>query len=141
MHSPQRSGRRNQPLASALHQKLRLLISGTPRLAERLEVQSVDGVGERLYAARPGRLKIALAEAVNKALAQAIADTASNVAPPLSAIFVQAEWNEVIDAWQVASWDTYRTLVRLGRKTQLPEARRLGGHHAISVHHAAPEDC
>ena len=42
----------SEPLASALHQQLRLLISSTPRLAERLEVQSVIGIGERLYARR-----------------------------------------------------------------------------------------
>ena len=114
----------SEPLASALHQKLRLLISGTPRLAERLEVQSLIGVGERLYAAKLGRLKLASHEVVAQALSQAIAVAGSSVAPALTLSFVQSEWDELIDAWQVESWEAYRDLVRLGRKTKLPETRR-----------------
>jgi len=114
----------SEPLASALHQKLRLLISGTPRLAERLEVQSVIGIGERLYAAKIGRLKIASQQAVAQALAQAVADPGSSVTPALTVSFVQSEWDGLINEWQVESWEAYRDLVRLGRKTKLPEARR-----------------
>lgn len=114
----------SEPLASALHQKLRLLISGTPRLAERLEVQSLIGIGERLYAAKVGRLKLASHQVVAQALVQAIAEAGSSVTRALTLSFVQSEWDELIDAWQVESWDAYRDLVRLGRKTKLPEARR-----------------
>lgn len=114
----------SEPLASALHQKLRLLISGTPRLAERLEVQSVRGIGERLYTAKVGRLKLAVVHDVSTALRQALAQTESTVTPPLTLAFVESEWRDLIDEWQVESWDAYRTLVRLGRKTTLPENRR-----------------
>lgn len=114
----------SEPLASALHQKLRLLISGTPRLAERLEVQSLTAVGERLYTAKVGRVKVASPQLVAKALAQAIADAGPAVTPALTPSFVLSEWDELIDAWQVESWEAYRDLVRLGRKTKLPEARR-----------------
>lgn len=114
----------SEPLASALHQKLRLLISGTPRLAERLEVQSVITIGERLYAGKIGRLKVASPQVVTQALAQAIADAGSSVAPALTLSFVQSEWDGLINEWQVESWEAYRDLVRLGRKTKLPETRR-----------------
>lgn len=114
----------SEPLASALHQKLRLLISGTPRLAERLEVQSLTGIGERLYAAKVGSLKLASQQVVAEILAQAIADAGASVSPALTTSFVQSEWDELIDEWQVESWDAYRDLIRLGRKTKLPEARR-----------------
>jgi len=30
-----------------------------------------------------------------------------------------------VDAWQLASWEEYRDVTRLGRKTRLPEAQRL----------------
>jgi superfamily I DNA/RNA helicase/mRNA-degrading endonuclease RelE of RelBE toxin-antitoxin system len=115
----------SEPLASALHQKLRLLISGTPRLAERLEVQSVITIGERLYAAKIARLKVASPQVVTQALAQAIADAGSSVTPALTLSFVQSEWDGLINEWQVESWEAYRDLVRLGRKTKLPEARRV----------------
>jgi superfamily I DNA/RNA helicase/mRNA-degrading endonuclease RelE of RelBE toxin-antitoxin system len=115
----------SEPLASALHQKLRLLIGGTPRLAERLEVQSVIGIGERLYVAKLGKLKLASQQAITQALAQALAQQAGpSVKPALTVPFVQSEWEGLIDEWQVQSWEAYRDLVRLGRKTQLPEARR-----------------
>ena len=114
----------SEPLASALHQKLRLLISGTPRLAERLEVQSVIGIGERLYAAKIGRLKIASQQAVSQALRQALAAAGASVTPALTLPFVESEWDGLINEWQVESWAEYRDLVRLGRKTKLPEARR-----------------
>jgi superfamily I DNA/RNA helicase/mRNA-degrading endonuclease RelE of RelBE toxin-antitoxin system len=113
-----------EPLASALHQKLRLLISGTPRLAERLEVQSVIGIGERLYAAKIGRMKIASQQAVSQALRQALAAAGASVTPALTLPFIESEWDGLINEWQVESWAAYRDLVRLGRKTKLPEARR-----------------
>ncbi|ROZ76151.1 3'-5' exonuclease [Ramlibacter sp. WS9] len=114
----------SEPLASALHQKLRLLIGATPRLAERLEVLSLIGVGERLYAAKMGRLKLAPRQIVEKALDEAIAQAGSSATPALTLSFVQSEWDDLIDAWQVESWEAYRDLVRLGRKTKLPEVRR-----------------
>jgi hypothetical protein len=38
--------------------------------------------------------------------------------------FLLAEWEQVVDAWQLESWDAYRDVPRLSRKTRLPEARR-----------------
>ena len=35
-----------------------------------------------------------------------------------------AEWDEVVDAWQLDSWEAYRDVARLGRKTRLPEKQR-----------------
>ena len=34
------------------------------------------------------------------------------------------EWENVVDAWQVDSWDAYRDVRRLGRKTRLPVEQR-----------------
>src|SRR6266567_110984 len=35
------------------------------------------------------------------------------------------EWERVVDAWQLETWDYYRDVVRLGRKTRLPEAQDI----------------
>jgi superfamily I DNA/RNA helicase len=35
-----------------------------------------------------------------------------------------SEWTEVVDAWQLTSWEAYRDAARLGRRTRLPERRR-----------------
>ena len=39
-------------------------------------------------------------------------------------IFLLTEWEQVVDAWQLADWAAYRDVARLGRKTRLPEAQR-----------------
>ncbi len=38
--------------------------------------------------------------------------------------FLLTEWEHVVDAWQLENWEAYRDVVRLGRKTRLPEAQR-----------------
>jgi superfamily I DNA/RNA helicase len=38
--------------------------------------------------------------------------------------FLHTEWEQVVDAWQLESWEAYRDVVRLGRKTRLPEQQR-----------------
>jgi hypothetical protein len=38
--------------------------------------------------------------------------------------FLLTEWEHVVDAWQLADWNAYRDVARLGRKTRLPEPQR-----------------
>jgi hypothetical protein len=38
--------------------------------------------------------------------------------------FLATEWSEVVDAWQLDTWEAYRDIARLGRKTRLPEKQR-----------------
>ena len=38
--------------------------------------------------------------------------------------FLLTEWEEVVDAWQLDTWEAYRDVRRLGRKTRLPEQQR-----------------
>ena len=38
--------------------------------------------------------------------------------------FLWTEWSTVVDAWQLASWEDYRDVQRLGRKTRLAEKQR-----------------
>lgn len=39
--------------------------------------------------------------------------------------FLMTEWNDVVDAWQLKTWEMYRDVKRLGRKKRLPEKQRL----------------
>ncbi len=41
-----------------------------------------------------------------------------------SPAFLLVEWEQVVDAWQLDSWEAYRDVARLGRKTRLSEAQR-----------------
>jgi superfamily I DNA/RNA helicase len=38
--------------------------------------------------------------------------------------FLLTEWEQVVDACQLADWEAYRDVARLGRKTRLPEPQR-----------------
>jgi mRNA-degrading endonuclease RelE of RelBE toxin-antitoxin system len=104
-------------LAEALRSKLRRLVSNEPRLAERLEVQDIDAVGARLY----GPAKLADSAAVAKLLSLASAQAGAH---KFTARFLQTEWEQVVDAWQLRSWEEYRDVARLGRRTRLSEQQR-----------------
>ena len=109
-------------LADVLRTKLRRLIYNEPRLAERLEVEAIDRVGERLFRAQIGAPKIATREMVRDLLATAAgeAETPHKFSPR----FLLSEWENVVDAWQLDHWEAYRDLKRLGRKTRLPVEQR-----------------
>jgi superfamily I DNA/RNA helicase len=38
--------------------------------------------------------------------------------------FLLHEWTDVVDAWQLTTWEAYRDVARLGRKTRLGEKQR-----------------
>ena len=38
--------------------------------------------------------------------------------------FLEAEWSDVIDSWQLDSWEAYRDVARLGRKTRIGGRQR-----------------
>lgn len=108
-------------LARALHTKLRRLISSEPKLAERLEVAAIDEVGERLYESHFGQ-PVTATRADIRSILQSV--SAAHPALQFALPFLLAEWDEVVDAWQLDSWAAYRDVTRLGRKTRLPEAKR-----------------
>lgn len=110
----------SETLAHALRTKLRRLISNEPSLAERLEVHAMNAIGERLYERQFGRPRIAGQEMIRERLTQAAESAEVN----FGGSFLLAEWEDVVDAWQLADWEAYRDVKRLGRKTRLPEARR-----------------
>ena len=108
-------------LASALHTKLKRLVSSEPRLAERIEVLSLNAVGLRLCKAQQDPVQLASRAAVRQAISGAFQAVSGH---KFSLHFLVTEWEQVVDAWQLASWDDYRDVTRLGRKTRLPEPQR-----------------
>jgi hypothetical protein len=108
-------------LANALRTKLRRLISHEPRLGERLEVHAMNAIGRRLYALHFGRPKIAARDVIQPLLQDAAREVDGH---KFSRHFLLTEWEEVVDAWQLDTWEAYRDVRRLGRKTRLPEPQR-----------------
>jgi hypothetical protein len=108
-------------LSNALSAKLRVLISGEPRLGERLEVHAMNAIGRRLFELNFGHAHIAPRETLRELLADAAAAVGAG---KFSQHFLITEWEQVVDAWQLESWESYRDVARLGRKTRLPENQR-----------------
>jgi hypothetical protein len=109
-------------LANALRTKLRTLIHNQPSLGEQIEVYAMNAIGERLYEAnRLGKLHLASPETIRTLLADAASKVSGH---SFSRRFLITEWEQVVDAWQLESWEDYREVPRLGRKTRLPENRK-----------------
>jgi len=111
----------SDPLANALQAKVRRLIAGEPRLGERIEVHSLPALGLRLHKAMCGAAKII----ERKELLEVIQNASAGVSDHRFSIrFLITEWEQIVDAWQLESWEAYRDVARLGRKTRLPEPQR-----------------
>ena len=108
-------------LANALQTKLKRLLGNEPRLAERIDVHSLNAIGLRLYKAQFGQATIAGGTIMRKLVKEAAEAVGGH---KFGAHFLLTEWEQVVDAWQLESWEAYRDVARLGRKTRLPEAQR-----------------
>ena len=111
----------SETLANALRSKLRILISSQPRLGEQVEVYAIDALAERLYRLNLGAFTLASSEQIGQRIEEAAAEIGKN---RFSAGFMQTEWERVVDAWQLDTWDAYRVVPRLGRRRSLPETQR-----------------
>jgi len=109
-------------LANALRAKLKRLIGNEPRIVERLEVHALNAIAGRLYELNIGRPQIARPAVIRQRLQELARDVAGQ---KFSLHFLEAEWTDVVDAWQLETWEAYRDIVRLGRKTRLPEKQRV----------------
>ncbi len=111
----------SETLANALRSKLRILISSEPRLGERIEVYAIDALGERLYRLNLGEFMLATPEQIGRKIEDAAAAAEKS---KFSTGFMLTEWERVVDAWQLDTWDAYRDVPRLGRRRSLPESQR-----------------
>jgi hypothetical protein len=85
----------SDPLANALKTKLHRLIGNEPRLAERIEVLSMDAVCRRLYRSLIGEPHVATREDIRSVLSAASNEVADH---GFRLGFLMEEWDEVVDA-------------------------------------------
>ncbi len=111
----------SEPLARALRLKLKRLIGNEPRVAEGIEVHALGPLGVRLYSALRGSVSLVGRDTLHEVVSAARDDAG---AEGFSMRFLLDEWDQVVDAWQLNSWEAYRDVQRLGRKTRLPQSRR-----------------
>ncbi len=111
----------SETLANALRAKLRLLLHNEPRLGEHIEVHSMDSIARRLYELNIGKTQIASTSVVDDLLKQASAKVGGH---NFSQRFLTTEWEQIVDGWQLDTWEAYRDVVRLGRRARLKESQR-----------------
>jgi hypothetical protein len=112
----------SDPLANLLRSKVRMLASREPRVLERVEIVSLDSLAKKMFQAHEGTTRAANRADVQRII-ESIVGPATALHSPLP--FVLGEWEHVVDAWQLQDWESYRDVARLGRKTRLPEDRRM----------------
>ncbi len=108
-------------LARALETKLRRLIHHKPYLGEQIEIYDLNANAKRLYRLNIAKPTIASPEKINAHLAEAAQSVSGH---NFTKNFLRTEWNQVVDDWQLKTWESYRNVLRLGRKTRLPENLR-----------------
>ena len=112
----------SETLANALRSKLRILDQlGAPARRTHRSLRH-RRLGRKALPPQPGRSL--RSHHPNKSA------SASKRRPPptgdskFSVGFIRTEWDRVVDAWQLDTWEAYRDVPRLGRRRSLPETQR-----------------
>jgi len=111
----------SKALANALRNKLASLAGSEPIISSRITVKAISAVGYDLFAERIGQPQIAAPALINSLIAKAAAEVEGH---RFSTHFLFGEWTEVVDAWQLKTWESYRDVTRLGRKTRIGGKQR-----------------
>lgn len=111
----------SKALANSLRVKLASLVGGEPTVAARIIVKAISAVGYDLYSERFGQPQIAAPAMIRSLIIKAASEVDGH---RFSTHFLVGEWEDVVDAWQLRSWDEYRDVSRLGRKTRIGGKQR-----------------
>jgi hypothetical protein len=109
------------PLAALLQDKLNRHVQGEPSLVERLDVLAMQELGERTHTAQLGKPQLIAPEDLQELIEWHAPPEISRV---YGEAFVVEEFNEIVDAFGLSDWDSYRDVRRLGRKSRLNEFKR-----------------
>ncbi|MBF0109393.1 MAG: DEAD/DEAH box helicase [Magnetococcales bacterium] len=108
-------------LANALQTKLNRLVGNEAGIMARIIVRSIKRIGGDMYAASCGKPNIVPEETVQELLGEKSTSLGADLFPNR---FLLGEWTDVVDAWQLKSWEAYRDVQRLGRKTRIGGKQR-----------------
>lgn len=111
----------SKALANSLRAKLASLVGGEPAIAARIVVKAISAVGYDLYSERFGQPQIAAPAMIRSLITKAASEVEGH---RFSAHFLVGEWEDVVDVWQLRTWDEYRDVSRLGRKTRIGGKQR-----------------
>lgn len=107
----------SRPLASALQTKVNILNGDDKSVAPNIHVASFIEAARGLFELNTGqRPHIVRDEFITKSLME--------IAPDEEQSFLNSEWREVIDPWQISSLDEYADISRTGRRSRISKGQR-----------------
>lgn len=108
-------------LANALSVRLKKLLVSTPLIGDRIDVYAFDDVAKKLYSRLKDKKIIAPVGHLEKLI-----ESHRLTYPDLkiATAYLVSEWRDVVDAWEIKTWDEYRDAKRLGRRKRLSEPQR-----------------
>lgn len=98
-----------------------------------ITVLPIDEVGVSLYERSFGTPQKATEGMIRSALSELSREIGDH---SFSDAFLLNAWTEVVDAWRLTTWEAYRDVARLGRKTRLGEKQRATLWEIFSRMHA-----
>ena len=111
----------SKALANSLKAKINILIGGNDELSSQFTVKAIKHVAYDLFTAKFGQPQMAKSSQI-KVLIEKYAKRVEGL--KLSSQFLYSEFIDIVDAWQLSTWDDYCNVVRLGRKARLGIAQR-----------------
>jgi len=108
-------------LANALNVKLLRMVGNEPTVRRRIRIHSMRELGSDLYTPLFGSPEIASMEWLRETVT-AVGENTPNHS--FSTQFLLDEWTDVVDAWQLDEWESYKSVPRLGRKTRIGGKQR-----------------
>jgi hypothetical protein len=111
----------SKALANAIRRKLVLLAGDDVALTKRITVDALSNVGYDLYSKANGQPNIAPVATVTNLLMKAAGEVKGH---KFSKQFLVGEWSDIVDAWHLSSWEAYRDVPRLGRRTRVGGKQR-----------------
>ena len=107
----------SKSLANVLKVKLGYLLGNELAVAGQIDVRPVAGIGYDLFAVAFGQSNIAPGALVRTLLASR--PRASVEGHGFTPQFLWGEWADVVDAWQLGTWEACHDVAGLGRRTRV----------------------
>ncbi len=108
-------------LANSLKIKLERLIGNETEILERIKVAGIQNIALEIYTKAFGKPNIVEENQLKSFLLDL---AAKNPDLRTTKSFLLREWSEVVDAWQLNTWQDYKDVLRLGRKTRIGSKQR-----------------
>ena len=112
----------NKTLANTMELKLRRLVGNDLAALDRIEVKHLENIAYNLFKKVTNKQPNIISNSQLKFFFTKIIEETG--IQDFSIGFLMADWEHIVDAWQLKKWEDYRDIKRLGRKTRIGGSKR-----------------